>query len=67
MKCFEQEDQVQRTDPTVPGEKQEGPGQEATHRTLSLRVLESPNLSRVVPMQQWSPASRQSEWLQFMI
>ena len=66
MKCLERESEVQRTGPG-PGETQEEPGQEATHRSQSLHVPESPNPSRVVPQQRikWPPASRRSEWLQF--
>ncbi|XP_077380867.1 uncharacterized protein LOC144020874 [Festucalex cinctus] len=66
MKCLERESEVQRTGPG-PGETQEEPGQEATHRSQSLHVPESPNPSRVVPQQRikWPPANRLSEWRQF--
>ncbi|TWW66935.1 hypothetical protein D4764_20G0009670 [Takifugu flavidus] len=58
--------EVQRTGPG-PGETQEEPGQEATHRSQSLHVPEPPNPNRVVQQQRikWPPANRRSEWLQF--
>ncbi len=56
---------MQRTGPE-PGETQEEPGQEATHRAQSLHVPEPPNPSRVVQQRiKWPPASKRSEWLQF--
>ncbi len=56
---------MQRTGPE-PGETQEEPGQEATHRVLSLHVPDPPNPSRVVQQRiKWPPASKRSEWLQF--
>ncbi len=65
MKCLERESEVQRTSPE-PGETQEGPGQEATHRAQSLHAPEPPNPSRVVQQRiKWPPASKRSEWLQF--
>ena len=66
MKCLEREREVQCTGPE-PGETQEEPGQEATHRAQSLHVPEPPNPSRVVPQERikWPPASKRSEWLQF--
>lgn len=51
MKCLEWESEVQRTGPG-PGETQEEPGQEASHRAQSLHIPESLNPSRVVPQQQ---------------
>ncbi|TWW59294.1 hypothetical protein D4764_06G0008240, partial [Takifugu flavidus] len=66
MKCLEREVEVQRTGPG-PGETQEEPGQEATHRSQSLHVPEPPNPNRVVQQQRikWPPANGRSEWLQF--
>ncbi len=65
MKCLERESEVQCTGPE-PGETQEEPGQEATHRAQSLHVPEPPNPSRVVQQRiKWPPASKRSEWLQF--
>ncbi len=56
---------MQRTGPE-PGETQEEPGQEATHRAQSLHVPEPPNPSRVVQQRiKWPPASKRSEWLRF--
>ncbi|XP_016087054.1 uncharacterized protein, partial [Sinocyclocheilus grahami] len=65
MKCLERESEVQRTG-LEPGETQEEPGQEATHRAQSLHAPEPPNPSRVVQQRiKWPPASKRSEWLQF--
>ncbi|XP_023810165.1 uncharacterized protein LOC105353972 [Oryzias latipes] len=66
MKCLERESEVQRTG-LEPGETQEVPGQEATHRAHSLHVPKPPNPSRVVPQQRikWPPARKRSEWCQF--
>ncbi len=65
MKCLERESEVQRTG-SEPGETQEEPGQEATHRAQSLHVPEPPNASRVVQQRiKWPQASKRSEWLQF--
>lgn len=66
MKCLVRESEVQRTG-LEPGETQEEPGQEATHRAQSLHAPEPPNPNRVVPQQRikWPPASKRSEWLQF--
>lgn len=66
MKCLERKSEVQRTG-LEPGESQEEPGQEATHRAQSLHAPEPPSPSRVVPQQRikWPPASKRNEWLQF--
>lgn len=65
-KCLEQESEVQHTG-LEPGETQEEPGQEATHRAQSLHIPEPPNPNRVVLQQRikWPPAIKWSEWLQF--
>ncbi|XP_035990671.1 uncharacterized protein LOC118562404 [Fundulus heteroclitus] len=66
MKCLDRDNEVQRSG-LVPGETQEEPGQEATHRAQSLHVPQTLNPSRVIPQQRikWPPASRRSEWQQF--
>ncbi|XP_049336392.1 uncharacterized protein LOC125802421 [Astyanax mexicanus] len=66
MKCLDKDNEVQRSG-LVPGETQEEPGQEATHRAQSLHVPQTLNPSRVIPQQRikWPPASKRSEWQQF--
>ncbi|XP_049324773.1 uncharacterized protein LOC125789951 [Astyanax mexicanus] len=66
MKCLEQENAAQRTGLT-PGETQEGPGPETTHRAQNLQVRNTPNPSRVVQNHQikWPQAKQHGLWQQF--
>lgn len=66
MKCLVQESAAQRTG-SIPGEMQEEPGLETTHRAQTLQVLSSPAPSKVVQQQRvkWPPASQHRVWQQF--
>ncbi|KAK0135126.1 hypothetical protein N1851_029059 [Merluccius polli] len=66
MKCLAQENSAQRTGST-PGETQEEPGPETTHRAQNLQVLDTPTPSRVVQYHRikWPQANQHKLWQQF--
>lgn len=66
MRCLEKEKTAQHTG-LVPGERQEEPGLETTHRAQNLQVLSTPTPSRLVQNQQikWLQAKQHRQWLQF--